>query len=94
MLFEHGPTPSLARYFSRCWSKPLSVTAEARAQGLEQIQRRLALLRSSNMFGTEVVLELEHSIPKLFASDYPQVLTHGNLSVTNTLVSEDTCEIT
>jgi hypothetical protein len=46
------------------------------------------------VLGTSAVLELEHNIPKLFASDYPQVLTHGDLSTTNILVSEHTYEIT
>jgi hypothetical protein len=38
--------------------------------------------------------DLEDSLPALFALDYPQVLTHGDLSRTNILVDGDTYEIT
>lgn len=83
------------RYFARCWSKPQYVTTEARAESLERIQRRLALLiGSSSVLGTSAVSELDHSLPTLFAWEYPQVLTHGDFSRTNILVDEDTYEIT
>jgi aminoglycoside phosphotransferase len=41
-----------------------------------------------------VVSELASRLPALFAQEYPQVLTHGDLSRTNILVDEDTFEIT
>ncbi|OJD10568.1 hypothetical protein AJ78_08462 [Emergomyces pasteurianus Ep9510] len=85
----------LARYFARCWSKPQHTTIEARAETLDGIQRRLALLISSSSgLGAQAVLELERSLPTFFGQEYPQVLTHGDLSRTNILVDEDTYEIT
>lgn len=82
------------RYFSRCWSKSLHVTAETRAEGLENVRRRLTLLKTSSILRLSAVEDLEQTLPALFASDYPQVLTHGDFSLTNILVSEDTYEIT
>lgn len=40
------------------------------------------------------VSELETILPLLFASEYPQVLTHGDFSKTNVLVNPDTYEVT
>lgn len=37
---------------------------------------------------------LIENLPLLFSQDYPQVLTHGDFSVTNILVDEDEFEIT
>ncbi|KID85788.1 Protein kinase-like domain protein [Metarhizium guizhouense ARSEF 977] len=86
----------LARYFARCLSKPQRTTTEAQTETLDGIQRRLALVRSSpsSIIGTPAWWELERSLPTLFGRDYPQVLTHGDLSRTNILVDEDTHEIT
>ncbi|KAI3390254.1 hypothetical protein diail_10855 [Diaporthe ilicicola] len=84
----------LARYFARCWLKPQQVTAEARAEAMDGVQRRLVLLSSSCILGASTVSELERSLPILFAQEYPQVLTHGDLSKTNILVHEDSYEIT
>lgn len=48
----------------------------------------------SSVLGDSATLELERSLPALFGPEYPQVLTHGDLSRTNILVDEDTYEIT
>lgn len=37
---------------------------------------------------------LTEVLPALFSEDYPQVLTHGDFSLTNILVDEDTLDIT
>ncbi|KAK4117539.1 hypothetical protein N656DRAFT_833798 [Canariomyces notabilis] len=85
----------LARYFARCWFKPQHVAAEVRAENLNRIQSRFALLKASpSILSTPVVSELAPRLPALFAQEYPQVLTHGDLSRTNILVDEDTFEIT
>ncbi|KAJ5246658.1 hypothetical protein N7468_001641 [Penicillium chermesinum] len=41
-----------------------------------------------------IISELETILPRLFASEYPQVLKHGDFSKTNILVHPDTYEIT
>jgi aminoglycoside phosphotransferase (APT) family kinase protein len=84
----------LVRYFARCWLKPQQLTAEARAEAMDEVRRRLLLLSSSRILGAPVVSELERSLPILFGQEYPQVLTHGDFSMTNILVHEDTYEIT
>lgn len=85
----------LTRYFARCWSNPQCITSEARAESLRSIQRKLTLLKtSSSILGTSAVSELERNLPELFAQEYPQVLTHGDLSRTNILVDESTFNIT
>jgi aminoglycoside phosphotransferase (APT) family kinase protein len=38
--------------------------------------------------------KLMENLPSLFGQDYPQVLTHGDFSVTNILVDENEFEIT
>jgi len=43
---------------------------------------------------TSELSELELCLSVLFAQEYPQVLTHGDLSLTNVLVDENTHEIT
>lgn len=84
-----------ARYFARCWSGPQHTTAEVRGETLDGVQRRLARLKESpSILEAEIVSELQRALPTLFGQDYPQVLTHGDLSRTNILVDEDTYEIT
>ncbi|UCK58782.1 hypothetical protein AFCA_001624 [Aspergillus flavus] len=67
-----------------------------RAQCRAGVFHRLAVLKASR--STEVpisiISELETTLPLLFASEYPQVLTHGDLSYTNVLVNPNTYEIT
>jgi Ser/Thr protein kinase RdoA (MazF antagonist) len=84
------------RYFARCWLKPQSVTREAREEAMDGVRRRLALLATSetSILEASAVLGLERSLSVLFEEDYPQVLTHGDLSRTNILVDEGTYEIT
>ncbi|KAF2092864.1 hypothetical protein NA57DRAFT_82011 [Rhizodiscina lignyota] len=86
---------SLARYFARCWSKPQRVDYEIRATQKTAISRRLAALTSSSSaLPSSAISELESRLPALFDEEYPQVLTHGDLSLTNVLVDKDTHEIT
>ncbi|RAQ75024.1 hypothetical protein COH21_004903 [Aspergillus flavus] len=86
----------LARYFARCWSTPQPMEPRMRAQCRAGVFHRLAVLKASR--STEVpisiISELETTLPLLFASEYPQVLTHGDLSYTNVLVNPNTYEIT
>lgn len=86
----------LVRYFASCWSKPHNTTAEQRAEALAGIQRRFALLKEAQppIPEASAVSDLVHSLPTLFGQEYPQVLTHGDLSRTNILLDEDTYEIT
>lgn len=75
---------------------PQHTTTEAQNETLQGIQRRLALVRSSlsPILGTTGLCELDISLPSLFVQEYPQVLTHGDLSMTNILLDENTYEIT
>ena len=93
---RHHHAHHLGSYFSRCWSRPQQVAAEEQVASQVGIHRRLANLResSSAVFPSEALLELEESLPSLFSQDYPQVLTHGDLSRTNILVDQHTYEIT
>lgn len=95
---EHCHLLILDRYFARCWLNPQDVTRESRARVLETIRCRIDQLEGSLSSATvpsaSAVSELGSSLPALFALDYPQVLTHGDLSRTNILVDEDTYEIT
>jgi aminoglycoside phosphotransferase (APT) family kinase protein len=84
----------LVRYSARCWLKPQQVTAEARAEAKDRVQRRLALLSSSCILEASTLPELERSLPTVFGQGHPQILTHGDLSTTKILVHEDTFEIT
>ncbi|CAD6449332.1 4b0c3180-86f8-48ca-bf56-8441a5373d10-CDS [Sclerotinia trifoliorum] len=57
--------------------------------------RRLPNLRQSyTVLSSSFIAQLELIVPILFSPDYPQALTHGDLSVTNILVNEETFEIT
>ncbi|KAH6700695.1 hypothetical protein BKA61DRAFT_208000 [Leptodontidium sp. MPI-SDFR-AT-0119] len=86
----------LARYFARCWLKPQPVDVEVQAEHQAGIRRRLANLRESpsSVLPSSTISELEYRLPVLFSQEYPQVLTHGDLSRTNILVDKDTYEIT
>ncbi|KAE8309016.1 hypothetical protein BDV41DRAFT_549680 [Aspergillus transmontanensis] len=86
----------LARYFARCWSTPQPMEPLMRPQCQAGISHRLAVLKASRSTGVpiSIISELETTLPLLFASEYPQVLTHGDLSYTNVLINLDTYEIT
>lgn len=58
------------------------------------LRRLLNLRQSSTVLSSSFIAELELIVPILFNSDYPQVLTNGDLSLTNILVNEETFEIT
>ncbi|OAA59574.1 Protein kinase-like domain protein [Niveomyces insectorum RCEF 264] len=85
----------LAGYFARCWSAQQHTTAETQVRRLRGMERRLALLMETpSVLDTAAVLPLQQSLPLLFAPEYPQVLTHGDLSKTNILIDANTYEIT
>lgn len=60
------------------------------------ISHRLMLLKASPLSAVPILIisELETILPLLFASEFPQVLAHGDFSKTNILVNPDTYEIT
>ncbi|GAP89016.1 putative protein kinase-like domain [Rosellinia necatrix] len=87
----------LARYFARCRSSPRPVDRQAQAEKQEGIRKRLARLEGeipSSVLPSSLVSKLVGNLPVLFHQDYPQVLTHGDFSVTNILIDEGTFEIT
>lgn len=69
---------------------------QTRAECQPGISHRLAVLKASPsaVVPISMISELETILPLLFASEYPQVLTHGDFSKTNVLVNPDTYEIT
>ena len=60
------------------------------------ISHKLTLLKASPSAAVpiSIISEVETILPLLFASESPQVLTHGDFSKTNILVNPDTYEIT
>lgn len=48
----------------------------------------------SSVIPISTLSKLQSMLPSLFASKYPQVLTHGDLSKTNILVDLDTYKVT
>ncbi|KAI5864082.1 kinase-like domain-containing protein [Durotheca rogersii] len=95
---KHGVfVKHLARYFARCWSSSRSVDGQTRAEKQEGIRKRLARLAEelpSSILPDSMLSKLIENLPSLFSQDYPQVLTHGDFSVTNILVDENKFEIT
>jgi aminoglycoside phosphotransferase (APT) family kinase protein len=55
---------------------------------------RLAEESPSSILSNSMLSKLIENLPLLFNQDYPQVLTHGDFSVTNILVDENKFEIT
>ncbi|KAF2966703.1 hypothetical protein GQX73_g6875 [Xylaria multiplex] len=89
-------TKHLARYFAQCWLRPQLASRHSQAEQQEGIRRRLARLMeelpsSGLLYST--VSKLIECLPSLFSQNYPQVLTHNDLSVTNILIDENTFEI-
>ncbi|KAJ0163689.1 hypothetical protein CTA2_2578 [Colletotrichum tanaceti] len=73
------------------------VDRQTQAENQERIRQRLARLveeSPSSILSRSVLSKLIEDLPLLFSQDYPQVLTHGDLSVTNILVDENKFEIT
>jgi len=72
------------------------VEPQTRAECQAGISRRLATLKASSSAAVPIskLSELKIVLPLLCASEYPQVLTHGDFSETNVLVNSDTYEIT
>lgn len=69
---------------------------QKRAELQAEISHRLKILKTSPSAAVpiSIISELESILPSLFASEYPQVLTHGDFSKTNILLDPDTYEIT
>ncbi|KAJ8128179.1 hypothetical protein O1611_g5456 [Lasiodiplodia mahajangana] len=85
----------LARYFARCWSSSRLVDRQIQAEKQEGIRKRLARLEEETpSILPNLLSKLIGILPSFFNQDYPQVLTHGDFSVTNILVDENTFEIT
>ncbi|KAH6957950.1 hypothetical protein BKA56DRAFT_601658 [Ilyonectria sp. MPI-CAGE-AT-0026] len=87
----------LARYFARCWLSPQSVGRQAQAEQQEGIRKRIARLveeSPSSILLNSMLSKLIESLPSLFSQDYPQVLAHGDFSVTNILLDESEFGIT
>ena len=84
------------RYFARYWLKPQPVDVQVQIERQAGIRCRLSNLRESllSVLPSSIISELEHRLPILFSQEYPQVLTHGDLSRTNILVDKDMYEIT
>jgi hypothetical protein len=82
------------RYFARCCLSPQSVDRRVRAQCQAGISQKLTRLRGSSVISETMLSTLESIVPLLFAEDYPQVLTHGDLSETNVLVNPESLEVT
>ncbi|KAL7922790.1 kinase-like domain-containing protein [Trichoderma austrokoningii] len=91
---------NLARYFARNWKNPQLVDVQTEAEQQQGIFKRLTKLvevvGESQILAPSksMVSELIETLPLLFSQDYPQVLTHGDFSVTNILVDETSFEIT
>lgn len=87
----------LPRYFARCWSHPQSVDFQIQMAQHERIHNQLIKLAeetSSSILSKSTLSNLIESLPSLFGPDHPQVLTHGDFSITNILVDDETFEIT
>lgn len=87
----------LARYFARCWFNPLSVDHQTQAKHQKRIRMNLSRLMEElppSILPSSMLSLLIENLPLLFSPDYPQVLTHGDFSVTNILVDENKFEIT
>ncbi|KAK2009982.1 hypothetical protein LZ32DRAFT_639672 [Colletotrichum eremochloae] len=87
----------LAWYFARCWSNPRPVDRQTQAEKQEGVRKRLSRLVEESppsMLLKPMLSRLIENLPSLFSPDYPQVLTHGDFSVTNILVDDDKFEIT
>ncbi|KAI0123330.1 hypothetical protein BJ170DRAFT_709363 [Xylariales sp. AK1849] len=97
-IAKHGVfIKDLARYFGRCWSSSQSGDCKTQAEQQEGIRKRLIRLveePTSSILSTSTLAKLIENLPSLFSQDYPQVLTHGDFSVTNILVDENKYGIT
>ncbi|KAL2280906.1 hypothetical protein FJTKL_12216 [Diaporthe vaccinii] len=92
MLIRH-----LGRYFARCWSNPQSVDLQIQMAQRDRIRKQLTKLMEelpTSTLSKSTLSGLIDSLTSLFEQDYPQVLTHGDFSITNILVDEDSFEIT
>lgn len=69
---------------------------QTRKEHQAALSRRLAILKTSPRpeVPISVLSDLEAILPRLFTGDYPQVLTHGDLSYTNILVDPESYAIT
>ncbi|KAI1321700.1 hypothetical protein F5Y16DRAFT_405082 [Xylariaceae sp. FL0255] len=81
----------LAQYFARCWSNPQPVDLVLLKTEEQNIRDKLNSLKKSetHAYLKSVVNEVDRNMHKLFDQDYPQVLTHGDLSLTNILLNDE-----
>ena len=85
-----------SRCFADCWLQPLLVDRKTQVEQQEGIRQRLVRLaeESPSVLSNTVLSKLIDALPSLFSQDYPQILTHGGLSIANILVDENTFAIT
>lgn len=84
-----------ARYFAACWLHPQLATRDQREKTRATAAHKLALLTST--LPTRLVAiasRAQEELGELFHHRYPQVLTHGDLSPMNILVSPATGHVT
>lgn len=88
---------TVPRYFARCWSNPQPIDIELQVAQLDRIRNQLTQLVEESPTSTlsrSTLSSLAESLDSLFDQNYPQVLTHGDFSITNILVDEESFEIT
>ncbi|KAH9890326.1 hypothetical protein F4778DRAFT_773218 [Xylariomycetidae sp. FL2044] len=86
-----------ARYFARSYAHPQRVGMGARMSNQEQVWNKLSKLKAKSSefpFLQATLKELDDKLNELYESPYPQVLTHGDLSMVNILIDPDTHAIT
>ncbi|KAK8038283.1 hypothetical protein PG994_015050 [Apiospora phragmitis] len=87
----------LARYFARAWNNSQPVSESKLHEQRQFMLGKLAIIKKKPQFDYMKPhvdeLEGEGGIGHLSSNDYPQVLTHDDLSYTNILVNEETFAI-
>lgn len=84
-------------YFARCWIHAQTVSPESLVDKLCAMQSWLRRLNESlpshAQFLSATLPALLTALPGLFTPSYPQVITHGDLSLTNILVQPSSLAI-
>ncbi|KAJ5740510.1 Mus38-like protein [Penicillium malachiteum] len=87
----------LARYFALSWENPQPMNPKEllylRQAGIRYQLRQFKEVTPS-ILPSEMIDELIELLPQLFSTEYPSVLTNGNLSLTNIRIDEETRQIT
>ncbi|KAJ5713832.1 uncharacterized protein N7483_011013 [Penicillium malachiteum] len=89
----------LARYFALSWENPQPMKPKEllyiRQAGIRyQLRQFKELEVTPSILPTEMIDELIELLPQLFSTEYPSVLTNGNLSLANIRIDEETRQIT